>query len=308
VAAAPESFDAALADAEPIGDLATRLDPLFADCTRADDFDARQCAVLRDLAAEQLHTGSFVALGDASALTWTPWSTAEKQLGLEVEGCLACGRPIAIAGRPRFVTTRVPKAIKAGRAVGLEVGFHGVPLPSQPVAARFVRETIPRLRVQFVFRVGPTWVSGQESSTYEGVTFVPVAHRVFDRCTGEVVASDPPSQKRAEPMRDASCPALESELRERELRDLPEQLSRIDVVRSMRSIESKVRDCLVEFEVSGPATVQLVLDGGKVESLTVLPPHEKSPAGYCIKNAAQALTFPRFRGEKMTITYPFLLR
>jgi hypothetical protein len=262
--------------------------------------------VVRDLFAEQLHAGSFVALGDGSALSWTPWSTAEKQLGLEVEGCLACGHPIAIAGRPRFVTTRVPKAIKAGKAVGLEVGFYNVPLPSQPIAARFARETIPRLRVQFVFRVGPTWVSGQGQTTFEGVTFVPVAHRVFDRCTGEVLGSDPPSHKPAEAMRDASCPPLESELRERELRDLPDQLSRIDVVRSMRSIESKVRDCLVEFEVSGAATVQVVVDGGKVESLTVLPPHEKSPAGYCIKNAAEGLSFPRFRGEKMTLTYPFI--
>src|SRR5439155_20362383 len=101
-------------------------------------------------------------------------------------------------------TTRVPKAIRGGKAVGLDVGFYGVALPDQATAARFVRQTVPRLTTQFVFRVGPVWKSGDK---IQGVTFVPIAQRVFDRCSGKVYASEPPSQKPAEPQPNANCPA-----------------------------------------------------------------------------------------------------
>ena len=39
----PKSFEAVLENAEAAGDLAERFDPLFADCKRDDDLDARQC-------------------------------------------------------------------------------------------------------------------------------------------------------------------------------------------------------------------------------------------------------------------------
>ena len=193
------------------GDLTDRFDPLFAECKRDDDLEARQCAAVRDATLERLRGATFVALGDESSLSWTPWTASEKQIGLELHGCLACGRPLMLgdaAGgpKPRFVTTRVPKAIKAGKAVGLDVGFYGVPLPDQPTAARWVKQVMPRLVTQFVFRVGPVWKSGSGDKTFEGVTFVPVAQRVFDRCSGKVYASEPPSAKAAEPQPDKSCP------------------------------------------------------------------------------------------------------
>jgi hypothetical protein len=303
------TFEQALDAAQPAGDLAARLDPLFADCKRDDDLDARQCATVRDAMLERLQAGTFVANGDESALTFSPWSAAEHQLTLEIQGCLACGKPLAIGDRQRFITTRVPKAIKAGKAVGLDVGFHGVPLRDADAAAKWVKETLPRLRVQFVFRVGPVWHSGVGDKTYEGVTFVPVAHRVYDRCTGKVWGSEPPSQSpKIASAREADCPESDAERAARE--PLPEQLSRQQVVRAMRAIESKIHDCFVEFETNGTATVRLVVQGdGRVDQLNVLAPFDHTPTGYCVKTAVQqGLSLPRFAGAKMTITYPFMLR
>src|SRR5438105_1282050 len=71
---AAATFEAALESAEPVGDLTDRFDPLFADCKRDDDLDARQCAAVRDQMLERLKTGTFVGTGDEASLTWTPWT------------------------------------------------------------------------------------------------------------------------------------------------------------------------------------------------------------------------------------------
>jgi hypothetical protein len=299
----PKSFEAALEAAEPVGDLADRLDPLFADCKRDDDLEARQCAAVRDLALEKLKNGLFVAQGDESSLTWTPWTSGEKQLGLELNGCLACGKPIQLGDKPRFVTTRVPKSIKAGKVAGLDVGFYGVTLPDQATAARFVKQTLAKLTTQFVFRVGPVWKSG---GAFEGVTFVPVAQRIFDRCTGKVYASEPPSTKPAATIPDAKlCPANAPVVDA----TAPEQLSREQVVGTMRALDGKVHSCYLTYKKEGSVTVRIVLDGTSgIENMQVGAPWDGTPTGECVKKAVGAASFGKFTGEKMTIIYPFMVR
>jgi hypothetical protein len=304
---AAKSFEAALDGAEPVGDLTARLDPLFADCKRENDLELRQCTAVRDLMLERLKAGTWVGLGDDAALTWTPWTPGEKQLGLEVHGCLACKKPLALgdASSQHFVTTAVPKAIKGGRAVGLDVGFYGVSLPDQATAARFVKQTIPRLVSQFVFRVGPLWKSGEK---FEGVTFVPVAQRVFDRCTGKVYASDPPSQKPAEPQPDARCPAKTAAPAPVD-ETLPDQLSRADVVKAMRAVEQPIHQCYFKHKQDGTVQVRVVIDGQNgIEGLAVQGTFDGTPTGECVKKAVSKAPFGRFAGEKMTIVYPFMLR
>jgi hypothetical protein len=299
-----KTFEAALEGAEAVGDLTDRFDPLFTDCKRDDDLDTRQCAAVRDQMLERLKSGTFVGNGDEASLTWTPWTKEEKQLGLELHGCLACGKPLKLGGvdEPRFVTVRVPKAIKAGKAVGLDVGFYEVPLPDQATAARFVKNTVPRLVTQFVFRVGPVWKSGDK---IQGVTFVPVAQRVFDRCTGKVYASEPPSAKPAELQPDATCPAKAPIVAE----DLPEQLSREQVVKAMRSVDGQIHQCFLKHKEEGTVSVKVVIDGqAGIEGLSVQGNFDGTPTGECVKKAVAAAALGKFTGEKMTIVYPFMLR
>ena len=203
-------FEEALAEAEPAGDLTQLFEPMFADCKRDDELSARQCTTVRDWLVERLHGGTYWAVGDDSALSWAPYDPSEKKIELGVQGCLACGQPLQIDGKLRFVSTRVPKAIKAGHAVGLDVGFPSVAQPNEKAAAEFQKKMEPRLRVEFVFRVGPLWKSGSGDKAYEGVTFLPIAYRVFDKCSGRIVASEPtstsPTVNDAMAFRDASCP------------------------------------------------------------------------------------------------------
>ena len=55
-----KSFETALESAEPVGDLADRFDPLFAECKRADDLETRQCTAVRDLMLERLKEATIV--------------------------------------------------------------------------------------------------------------------------------------------------------------------------------------------------------------------------------------------------------
>jgi hypothetical protein len=303
----PSTFEQALEVAEPAGNLTDRFDPLFAECKRDDDLEARQCATVRDATLAKLQTGIYVALGDESSLTWTPWTAQEKQLGLELHGCLACGKPLQLGepAKPRFVTTRVPKAIKAGKAVGLDVGFYNVSLPDQGAAARFAKQTMPHLATQFVFRIGPVWKSGGGDNAWQGVTFVPLGQRVFDRCTGKVYASEPPSTKPAEAVGGGDCPAKAPVVEEA----LPEQLAREQVSATMRTVEGKVHFCYLTHKQEGTISVRLVLDGASgIEGLQVGAPFDGTPSGECVKKALKEATFGHFTGEKMTIIYPFMLR
>ena len=303
------TFEDAMANAQPVADLKDLFGPLFANCKKDDEFEARQCASVRDSLIQSNREQTWVALGDESALSFNPYDPSEKKLEMEISGCIACGQPLRFEGddKPHFVTTRVPKAIKAGKAVGLEVGFDDVALSDEKTAESWQKKMAPRLRVQFVFKLGPQWKSG----SFDGITFVPVAHRIIDRCNGKVIASDPPSTADAQPMPDATCPAelTPEQQRAQEQAALPEQLSTIQINQSMSTLRSRVHDCYTEFEVAGTAIVRLVVSGdGKLETVLVLPPFDKTPTGYCLRTALKALQLPRFKGEKMIITYPFKLQ
>jgi hypothetical protein len=191
--------------------------------------------------------------------------------------------------------------------VGLDLGFHEVAVPDVKAAAEWQKKMAPRLRVQFVFRLGPVWKSG----TFEGVTFVPVAHRVFDRCTGKVVASEPPSAKDAQAMRDDSCPEelTAEQSKAREEASLPLQLSGQQINEALAPLRDRAHDCYTEFEMSGTLMVRLTVGkDGAIETVAILPPFDKTPTGYCMRTALKGTVFPRFRGPRMIVKYPFQLK
>ena len=320
--AAPKAttFEAAAADAHRVTDLGWLLAPIFADDNACktlagdDDLANRRCEAVHDWALNDLSAGTYVALGDDAALSILPYDPSEKKLELDVSGCLACTRPIKLEdGRPRFVTTRVPKAINAQKqkVVGLDVGFHDIELANAELASEWIKKMKSRLKVEFVFKVGQRWKAGGEKG-YEGVTFVRVAHRVIDKCNGKVIASDPPSEKEALSLKDASCPdeMSEAEVKAEEEAALPEQLVSKQINQVMTAVRAKVQDCFTEFADAGDnsaVTLKLVVSGaGTVSAFAILPPHDKTSVGICIRTATKGkLVFPRFRGEKMVITYPF---
>jgi hypothetical protein len=323
------TFDQLLAEAEAVHDLASVIEPLFDNCDNSDPLGYRQCEGARAFLEAKSRDKTYVAIGDAASVNVSPYDANAKELDVDVVGCLACLHPPKLSdGKggeiPRFVTTKVPHAIKNGHAVGLDVASLQLTMSKPDDHAKWKKQEkrfAPRVRVQFIFKLGQTWSSG----TFSGVSFTPLAYRLFDACSGDVLTTSTgataPGTKVAMPAMLAkgdtlSCPAPGQDMSPEEkaakeaFAKLPLRLSREEVEKGMAPVQETVHDCHVEFEESGTANIVLLVEGvtGKVREARVLPPFEKTPAGLCIKAALRDATFSRFRGETQEVKLPVYLR
>ena len=312
-------------------DLARLVDPLFDTCDASDPLSHRQCEGERAFLETETRTKTFVTTGDAASVAVSPVDAVQRSVDLDVQGCLACVHPLSLGdgkgGRlERFVTTQPPRAIKNGRALGVDVGTLQRSLPTKDTEVAWKKREkteVPRLRTQFVFRLGPTWASGG----YSGVSFVPLAYRVVDACSGEVIETSPavasaaPSAKVQLPLPLAPgdelvCPSAEGELTaeqraEKEaLLHLPQQLGRAQIEKGLASVQPRIRRCHEEYDESGMVGVTLVLDGttGKARDVEVAPPFDTTPAGICVRTVLRAARFSRFKNDVQELKLSIPLR
>lgn len=330
-AAAPTSFDELLKDAVLVKDLATLIEPLYAKCDDSDALLRRQCEGTRGYLLDYLKSHTFVADSDVQPET-TPYDTVAKQVDMEVAGCVACKYPPTVAGEPRYVTTRPPQRVAEGRAIVQLVASHEISLPDRTGADRFVERVVPRLRVQHVFRFGNPYgetaaapaktasVAGKAAAPLatvaaaKGVLIVPLGHRVFDRCTGQIAAASP---EQAMPVRvtpDRTCPPKGSEelsqaelKRAEEFAALPERLLPQQIDQVLAPIQAKIHECYVEFgEPSGTAKVAVTIGGGgKLTAISLASPFDKADIGVCMRSQLKTAVFPKFRGAAMNVDYVY---
>lgn len=92
----------------------------------------------------------------------------------------------------------------------------------------------------------------------------------------------------------------------------PETLDRHALENTLERVKPKVMACHDVEQLTGFLTVKMVIArSGNLQSVSVLPPLDKTKTADCVKHALHGLTFPRFRGTYLpTIewTYPFLFR
>jgi hypothetical protein len=327
--AAAASFDELLKDAVPVKDLATLIEPLYARCDDDDALGRRQCEGTRSYLLDYLKAHTFVADADVPPDT-TPYDAVAKQVDMEVPGCVACLYPPKVAGEARFVTTRPPQRIVEGRALVQPVASHEISLPDRTGADRFVERVVPRLRIQQVFRVGAPYgeaapapagkaaapaagaTSAAGVASIKGVLVVPLGHRVYDRCTGQVAAASPEKASAVRVTPDRSCPPKGSdELSQAELKRaeefaaLPEHLMPHQIDQVLSPVQAKIHECYVEFgEPSGTAKVALTIGGaGKLTAITLAPPFDKADIGVCMRSQLKGTVFPKFRGSPMNVDY-----
>jgi hypothetical protein len=90
---------------------------------------------------------------------------------------------------------------------------------------------------------------------------------------------------------------------------LPETLTRSDIQSGMRKIASKVQGCYDRFRAPGSAFVTITIaPAGVVSAVQIKGVFAGKPTGACLEAAARLAVFPRFKGQPVTITYPFILR
>lgn len=331
------SFDELVKEAVPAKDLATLLEPLYARCESSDGLHQRQCEGSRSFLLDYLRSHTFVAEADVPPDT-SPYDASAKQVDLEVSGCLACSEPVKIGGESRYVVLRPLQRMVNGKAVTLPMATHEIRLEDRVKADRFVERIAPRLRVQHVFRVSSVFgepVAAPAAATspakaapaataatapaapLKGVMLASLGHRVYDRCTGEIHAANPGAAGRVavtpDP-RDPACPKKGSEdlsvaelKKAAEIAALPERLTPRQIDSVLAPVQTRIHECYMEFgEPSGVAKVAVTIGGeGKLTTISLPPPFDKADIGVCIRSQLKQTTFPRFRGQPMSIDYVY---
>lgn len=323
------SYEALRKEATQVTDLATLIEPLYARCEDKDDLPRRQCEGARDFLLARLRSKTFVTQAEVTPEI-SPYDAVAKEIEMEISGCLTCVSPPRVAGEPRYLAVRPPTRVVAGKAPGVPMASYQLPMETKVRADRFLERVVPRLRVEVIFKVGQPFGEepagpgqaqaqaqaagqGQGAAKIRGVTVIPVGHRIYDRCTGQVTASTPQSGP-VKVAADKTCPRRGAEeLSEAELQAkaeraaLPERLTPREVDLGLQPVQEKIHDCYVEFqELGGTVKVGLVIGGeGKITQMTLPPPYDKAPIGVCMRSQIRTAVFPKFRGEPMRVDYAF---
>jgi hypothetical protein len=304
-AAAAPSFEELARQAEPVSDLGMLLAPFADDCRRArGELERLRCETVRGALRAQLPGRTFLFTRDgAEAVPASGFDPRARALTLRVVGCLSCKELVEVApGERRFVTLKVPARGPSGGPVAAEVARASVAVASPADAQTWARAVQPFLRVELLFRpADQPWTIG----TSRGYAFAPVGVRVYNRCTGEVLHSEPPSQGPAP--RESQCAPAEAESEPEETPS--ETLSPAAINEAMGQARADLDACLKGSRARG--TARLVFDvapTGLPEAVSVEGAPAGTPLGDCLAEAGMKVKFPAFRGETQRFKYPVVLR
>jgi hypothetical protein len=331
--AAAVSFETLAAGAARADDVAALLGPFVDSCAGvAREIDRIRCRSAQSFLRKALPARNYVvSLDDPAAIAVSEYDGGIRGYRLALAGCIACTTPIALGGggETRFVTAKVPQrgAPSLQKAVELDRSTVGFETPAE--AQHWLQDVRPRLRAELVFRPAPAgeWTFGPS----RGYAVELLGERIYDRCTGQILMSRPPSTEpgphasahHAEPgcpgaaaresagdratgaAADRAAPAGDND----DDGQLRPELSRSDIADSMARIRAQVFACYQKYKVAGTIHVAFKVAGsGTSLEVRVGGPLAGTLTGGCVLDAARSARFPRFEAESQMFVYPFFLR
>ena len=314
------SFEAVGQHAVKTRDIATLLSSFVEGCdAEKRDIDRARCQATTAYLRRMLPQRTFAFTTDEpGVVAVSEYDASVKGYHVALAGCVACTKPITIGKtkEPRLITLKVPEkdADSLAKAVALSRNTFG--FDSFADAKRWLDAERPFLRAEFLFQpqiVGDVWTYG----TSRGVALKLVGARVYNRCTGDVLVSKPPSTGMGEHpgpgQQDATCKAQPGDASESIAPpiedDVPLQLTKNSIADAMAKIRPQVFACYQQFKVAGMLELAFVVAGnGTVQAVTVSPAWRGTPTGLCVREAAKDAHFPAFKLEQQKFTYPFFLR
>jgi hypothetical protein len=299
-------------------DVATLLGPFVAGCDgEKRDVDRARCRAVRAYLRRTLPQQTFaVGSDDPAAIAVSDYDAAVKGYHVALAGCIACTKPVAVgpAGEQRFVTVKVPAQNGETLPKAVPVTNSTFGFGSLAEARSWLEVQRPFMRAEFLFQPQPAdadWTFGSS----HGVALKLLGARVYNRCTGQVLMSSPPSTGSADHPaagdRDPTCRA-DGSTRVAQVvppEDLPAQLGRAALDEAMAGIRARVFACFEKFHVPGRLELTYVVAGnGTVQSVVVGPAYAGTSTGLCALEAAKDAHFAQFRMDHQRFTYPFFLR
>jgi len=325
-ALAGDSFEALAATATRTNDVTTLLAWFFERCDQEKrDIDRSRCAVSQAYLRRILPARTFsMTVDDPAAISVSEYDGGIRGYRVGLSGCVACSKPVAIGGSGKhgLITVGAPRKGIEPLATAVEITRGTVGFDALPEAKRWLAEVRPTLRAELVFRpADKEWTVGAQ----HGYAMELLAGRIYNRCTGEIVLSTPPSKGQADrppPGREQEDPACAppKPVAAAETKSAPAgggatddtppaELSKTAIAESMGQIRAQVFACYQKYQV--PGSVQLtyeIASNGTVQSIRLDGSLDGTPTGQCVLDAAKNARFPRFQAETQKFTYPFFLR
>jgi hypothetical protein len=317
-AAAPaaETYEALAKGATRTRDVATLLGPFVDRCdAEKREVERARCRTTQAYLRGVLPSRIFVTpADDPTVVAVSEYDAGVKGYHVSLAGCIACSKPVIVgrARERRFITLREPQKDAETLLKAVEVSKSTLGFDSLVDAKKWLEKVRPFLTAEFLFQPADAeWSFGPS----RGYALKFVGGRVFNRCTGEVLASKPPSVGRADlptgSREDEACLQGGDAVARAEGDDLklPEELPRAAIADAMSRIRPQVFACYEKFKAPGTAQLTYVIAGnGMVQSIRVGGSFDGTPTGECVLDAGKNAHFPRFRAARQQFSYPFFLR
>ncbi len=311
-----DTYEALAKDATRTRDVATLLGAFVDRCdTEKREVERARCRTTQSYLRETLPKRTFATPADDPAvIALSEYDAGVKGYHIAVAGCVACTKPVVVgrARERRFITLREPQKDADTLPKAVEVSKNTLGFDSLVEAKKWLDKVRPFLRAEFLFQPADSeWSFGPS----RGYALKFVGARVFNRCTGEVLASKPPSVGLADlptgSREDAACLDADAGASrdDDDALKLPEELPRQAIADAMSTIRPQVFACYERFKEPGTADLTYVVaSNGMVQSIRVGGSFDGTPTGACVLDAGKNARFPRFKAARQQFTYPFFLR
>jgi hypothetical protein len=310
-----ETYETLARNATHTHDVPTLLGAFIDRCdAEPRELERARCRTTQAYLREVLPTRTFIsAADDPASISVSEYDAGIKGYHLALAGCIACTKPVVVgrAKERRFITLREPQKDAETLPKAVEVSRNALGFDSLPDAKKWLDKVRPFLRAEFLFQPADAeWSFGPS----RGYALKLVGARVFNRCTGEVLASKPPSTGTVEvpgALEDAECLRSSDSRAESSGDDLslPAELPRAAIADAMSRIRPQVFACFEKYREPGTAELTYTVAGnGMVQAIRVGGSFDGTPTGDCVLDAGKNAHFPRFRAARQQFSYPFFLR
>jgi hypothetical protein len=321
-AAPAESYEALAKTATRTKDVATLLGAFVDRCDAEKRVVERaRCRATQSYLRGVLPKRTFVAPADDPAtISISEYDAGVKGYHVALAGCIACTKPVIVgrARERRFITLREPQKDAETLPRAVEVSRSTLGFDNLVEARKWLDRVRPFLRAEFLFQpADDEWSFGPS----RGYALKFLGARVYNRCTGEVLASKPPSVGLADlptgSREDEACLKSFEGVASRDQNGgggadalkLPDELPRDAIASAMSLIRPQVFACFEKFKTPGTAQLTYIVAGnGMVQSIRLGGGFDGTPTGECVLDAGKNARFPRFKAAQQQFTYPFFLR
>jgi hypothetical protein len=317
---AGDSYESLAHGAVKTQDVATLLAPFVDSCGgEMRDLDRVRCRATTAYLHRELPHKTFATQSeDPAAIEVSSYDAAVKGYHVALAGCIACTDPLPIGdrGEPRYVTLKMPDKTAATLAAGVPLSKSTFAFDDLPAAKRWFETERPFLRAEFLYQPqadDAAFTIGMAP----GIALKLVGARVYNRCTGEILVSKPPStgfaDRPAPGHQDPACasagktPEPDPGLAAPDTR--PDQLSKAAIADAMGKLGPQLLTCYQKFHVPGALVLSYVVGGnGTVQAVQVGTTFAGTPTGTCSLEIAKEARFPTFKRERQEFKYLFYLR